>query len=207
MWIVNNFSICKQIKLQSHVFRPARGHSCWPSQVRFLAPNNSNVKKYVNKYWAAFRPKDPTDLDFEVSFPCIYHNETVIDNWSIFAWAINLVFVFIFLDWQGFPPGQEFLVADLLVGEERHLVGTPTSQEVVRGWQGILFIYWNVYWNAIIKLCWIFLTLIFFLLADSASQMDNWCPFMSLCRRTASRCNFHCCLSWCPEDEKRTMLR
>ena len=104
MWIVNNFSICKQRKLQSHVFRPARGQSCWPSQDRFLAPKNSNVKKYVNKYWAAFRPKDPTDLDFEVSFPCIYHNETVIDDLSIFAWAINLFFVFIFLDWQGFPP-------------------------------------------------------------------------------------------------------
>ena len=96
MWIVNNFSICKQRKLQSHVFRPARGHSCWPSQDRFLAPKNSNVKKYVNKYWTAFRPKDPTDLDFEVSFPCIYHNETVIDDLSIFAWPINLFFVFIF---------------------------------------------------------------------------------------------------------------
>ena len=66
------------------VFRPAREivEATVADQVedRFLAPKISNVKKYVNKYRAAFRPKDPTDLDFEVSCICIHHNETVIND-------------------------------------------------------------------------------------------------------------------------------
>ena len=65
------------------VFRPAQEivEATVAGQVedRFLTPKTSNVKKYVNKYRAAFRPKDPTDLDFEVSCIRIHHYETRIN--------------------------------------------------------------------------------------------------------------------------------
>lgn len=33
---------------------------------RFLAPKTTNVKRYVNRHRATFRPTEPVDLDFEV---------------------------------------------------------------------------------------------------------------------------------------------
>lgn len=54
------------------VFRPARdiveATVSDTVQDRFVAPKTSNIKRYVNNYRTAFRPKDPTDLDFEVNY-------------------------------------------------------------------------------------------------------------------------------------------
>eukprot|EP00105_Crassostrea_gigas_P005394 XP_011418978.1 PREDICTED: uncharacterized protein LOC105322138 [Crassostrea gigas] len=53
------------------VFRPARdiveATVSDTVQDRFVAPKTSNIKRYVNNYRTAFRPKDPTDLDFEIN--------------------------------------------------------------------------------------------------------------------------------------------
>lgn len=35
---------------------------------RFLAPKSSNVKRYVNRHRAGFRPTEPSNLDFEVNW-------------------------------------------------------------------------------------------------------------------------------------------
>ncbi|XP_062594510.1 uncharacterized protein LOC134255924 [Saccostrea cucullata] len=87
------------------VFRPAReiveATIADTIDNRFLAPKISNVKRYVNNYRAAFRPKDPTDLDFEIN--------------------------------MDFLQCQEFLIADVRVGEERHLVfATDHQLEILR---------------------------------------------------------------------------
>ena len=130
---------------------------------RFLAPKISNVKRFIMKCRAALRPKDPIDLYFEVSFLFIYHNETCIDNLWIFAWPINLFFVSIS---HGFPPVSGVPCGRF--GEERHLVFATEHQLCIlqraKRWfvDGtfkvylLFIIYYNVYWNAIIKLCWLF---------------------------------------------------
>lgn len=112
------------------VFRPARdiveATVSDTVQDRFVAPKTSNIKRYVNNYRTAFRPKDPTDLDFEVNYLFMIfmlHIELnhLIRNYLLFQCLTYMYFYFLQIN-MDFLQCEEFLKADLRVGEERHLI-------------------------------------------------------------------------------------
>lgn len=108
------------------VFRPARdiveATVSDTVQDRFVAPKTSNIKRYVNNYRTAFRPKDPTDLDFEVNYLFMIfmlHIELnhLIRNYLLFQCLTYMYFYFLQIN-MDFLQCEEFLKADLRVGEE-----------------------------------------------------------------------------------------
>ncbi|XP_061194682.1 uncharacterized protein LOC133202820 [Saccostrea echinata] len=74
------------------VFRPAReiveATIADTIQDRFLAPKTSNIKRYVNNYRAAFRPKYPTDLDFEINMDFLQCQEFLIVELLLPIWSV-----------------------------------------------------------------------------------------------------------------------
>lgn len=85
------------------VFRPARdiveATVSDTVQDRFVAPKTSNIKRYVNNYRTAFRPKDHTYLDFEINMDFLQCEEFLTadlrvgeeDTWSSLQ-STNLIF-------------------------------------------------------------------------------------------------------------------
>lgn len=92
------------------VFRPARdiveATVADTIQDRFLAPDTLNIKRYLNNSRAAIRPKDPTDLDFEVYFHDI-HVTHHIELYYYKLFIVTMPYLHVLLlssDQHGLPP-------------------------------------------------------------------------------------------------------
>lgn len=108
------------------VFRPARdiveATVSDTVQDRFVAPKTSNIKRYVNNYRTAFRPKDHTYLDFEVYYLFMVFMlhitlNYIIRNYLLLQCLPYMYFYFLQIN-MDFLQCEEFLKADLRVGEE-----------------------------------------------------------------------------------------
>lgn len=106
------------------VFRPARdiveATVADTIQDRFLAPDTSNIKRYLNNSRAAIRPKDPQTWISRYIFMIFMLHITlnyIIINYLLLQCLTYMYFYFLQIN-MDFLQCEEFLIADLRVGEE-----------------------------------------------------------------------------------------